>query len=1676
MLTTVRQASVLRNLLLFCFLLMAFSARSQVNLTSGLVAYYPFNGNANDASGNGNNGQVQNGVQLATDRFGNANSAYNFDGIDDYITIPHSAGFTPASGFSVALYFYSTQTTGFQTMVGKINYTQGNGLQFQVGLGYSAQPGVFFGLNPPTTNCADLISVNNSYVSTGTYTPNQWNCLVSTFDNGVQKIFLNGVLIQTLNASFNTLNQCSNSNVQIGSWWTLDPQRFKGLLDDVRFYNRALNDSEISALCGLSTCSNWLNTPSDPSFVRVGDLDIPGNQVTIEAVFNRTAPWTGVDLWQGDLVSKHSGPADCNYLLRPSSAEITTTNGYFKTPVICPIELNKTYHAALVYDGTTLKFYRNGFLMSQTPATGNLFQNDWQTQIGKYENGLFQTNFIGYTTEVRIWNVARTQSQIRTYMNQSLPNPSTITGLLAYYRFDNLLNKQGNTQWNGALGGSATINQVNPNCSPVSDSCGLQNQTATASFLAPDTVCLGTPVNITNNSTGATTYNWNFCTANVNTSPTGSNLGNIGNQLTTPCFIDYAYENGNYYGFVTNNNPAALVRLNFGNSLLNAPTATNLGNFGNALPLGAQGIQLVQEGGRWYAFITGGDVQASSSATSRILKFDFGTSLVNTPTVTNWGNIGNLNYPHDLYMFKDAGNWYGFTVNLTDGTVTRFNFGANFNSAPVGTNLGNLGSLNQPSGICPVNDNGTWRIFVANFGNGTLSRIDFGNSLLNTPTGSQNLGSLGGVLNTTRDLYIFKYCGESVGFAVNDNRGDMVRLNFSNLTATPTATSLGNFAGMANPHSISKMFRVGADLYSFVPNPYVNTMSRIVFPGCTNASIPNSTAQNPPPIAYTTPGVYNVSLTVDEGLISQAVYCKKVVVLPIPPKSPTQNITVCAGGSVKIGSSVTPATYLWNTGATTDSITVTTSGIYWVESSHLGCSVRDSFVVQLGIGSPLEFGFQQDICNPLRIQFFTTLPINTQNFQWNFGNGQTNNLDVNPQVTYAVAGTYTVKLVTQSSGGCKDSVERNIAITLPFDAQLILNADTTICRGDSILLRSPYAIGAYCWNVFTGTIPGDLYSIIRPDTTTTYRVTSEVLGSNLIVNGNFSAGNTSFTSDYQSAFPNLLEGQYWVGASPSSWNGGMSNCGDRTTGSGSMLCVNGSPQANAKVWSQTVNVTPNTTYRFSAWVTSLYPSNPCNLRFSINNTSMGGTISGASPCQWNQYATSWNSGNNTTATITLVNNNTIADGNDFGIDDIFFGPVVLKTDSLRVTVRGMCDSIDINGLVKVCSATDTLSYAVFRSEKCALPYSLIVDNNFVDVVGQSATSVRLRFKQPGSTVLKVAYANECKTVVDSLKVDIRFSPPAINLGPDLAICRDTVLTLNAGPGFETYLWQNGITTPAISFTAGGMYHVTATDFCGTAFRDTFLFNKQKPTPFAYSPISLRQCGPDSVLFAASGGDLYTWSPAAGFENPLAPSSLAWIDRSLAITLHVNDTACRRDTLITIPVVYNSPPVLTLNKSNDVNCVLDSAVISASGGLRYSWLPTAAITRQTNNSITVRPQQSTTYIVTATDAQGCTAEDSISVVFTPLGDQQLWVPNAFTPNNDGLNDVIRPRITGRAGKYEFRVYNRWGGLLFLSNNPMQGWDGTHKGEKQPLGTYVYLVTAEGSCNGKFTYKGTFTLIR
>lgn len=247
-------------------------------------------------------------------------------------------------------------------------------------------------------------------------------------------------------------------------------------------------------------------------WVNVGDLDVAGDQLTVEALIH----YTGVSV---NIVSKHTDPSNVNYLLRIGSFEITTTAGFanFGGVAAAGVTLSPgtTYHVAATYNGQFLRYYVNGCLTGEMPWTGTMAQNNLATAIGQ-QSACQCEQFLGYIDEVRIWNVARTQAQIRDNM-LDLPTPTLQPGLLAYYKFDgNSVNLQGNAAFNGTVQGAATFQQI-PYLYPSS-----LNQTVSSSNPVCDGDANGT-INV--QASGAyTPYQYSIDGLNFQASPNFTNL------------------------------------------------------------------------------------------------------------------------------------------------------------------------------------------------------------------------------------------------------------------------------------------------------------------------------------------------------------------------------------------------------------------------------------------------------------------------------------------------------------------------------------------------------------------------------------------------------------------------------------------------------------------------------------------------------------------------------------------------------------------------------------------------------------------------------------------------------------------------------------------------------------------------------------------------------------------------------------------------------------------------------------------------------------------------------------------------------------------------------------------------------------------------------------------------
>jgi gliding motility-associated-like protein len=205
-------------------------------------------------------------------------------------------------------------------------------------------------------------------------------------------------------------------------------------------------------------CGQTLGLPPSAGAVQLGDLDVPGNQVTVEALI-----FMGTYNPGGNIVSKHFNPLNVNYLLRPLTFELSTYVNGNSGPtrflqMINPHKLlpNRWYHVAGTYDGARVKYYVNGCLVIDSAFSGNLCQNNNIAAIGNRSSCACE-QFSGKIDEVRIWKTARTQYDIAQNM-LTLPNPRSQPGLLACYTFNgNFTNSQGNTVWNGIKNGSAAL-------------------------------------------------------------------------------------------------------------------------------------------------------------------------------------------------------------------------------------------------------------------------------------------------------------------------------------------------------------------------------------------------------------------------------------------------------------------------------------------------------------------------------------------------------------------------------------------------------------------------------------------------------------------------------------------------------------------------------------------------------------------------------------------------------------------------------------------------------------------------------------------------------------------------------------------------------------------------------------------------------------------------------------------------------------------------------------------------------------------------------------------------------------------------------------------------------------------------------------------------------------------
>jgi gliding motility-associated-like protein len=816
--------------------------------------------------------------------------------------------------------------------------------------------------------------------------------------------------------------------------------------------------------------------------------------------------------------------------------------------------------------------------------------------------------------------------------------------------------------------------------------------------------------------------------------------------------------------------------------------------------------------------------------------------------------------------------------------------------------------------------------------------------------------------------------------------------------------------------------------------------------------------------------------------------------------------------------------------------------------------------VNLSTTSPVNAGVDAYICPGSSTNLNGSGP---GTVSWTPATGLSATNILNPVATPATTTTYTLTL---TNGGCvvHDSVILSIANIPPLD----LTNDTSVCPGNCVNLGVSGA-DYYVWAPYPGMVDSSLsMQAVCPLVNTTYSVTAYTVGPNIITNGNFSGGNTGFSSSYNFAFPNTLEGQYYVGPNPQAWNGGMSPCGDHTSGSGNMLMVNGSPVPNTSIWCQTVPVSTNTDYLFSTWVTPAYIVNMPALQFSINGVPLGSTFSPGGPtCNWEEFFSTWNSGVNTTANICIVNQNTNASGNDFALDDISFSPVCTQTGSVDVAINSVpapaanntgpyCtgDTIQLNspsgsvtddwtgpaayiqnnqqnpsilnatlamdGIYTVtvtnaagCSATATTTVAInsglVANAGNTGPYcagdSIHLNSNTVAANydwtgpasyaqnGQNQALANATTAMNGLYTVLVTSAGGCTgTATTNVQVS---ALPAVNANANTPVCEGLNFTLT-GSGASSYDWTGpnaysvlNNASPVINSSAmvnAGVYTVTGTDINGCSATST-VTAVIYPTPTAgFTSDVTTGCVDLCVHFSdnstITGSAIVGWDWNIESQNPMAGSNgtICFSNNGLYdVALTVTSTeGCTATSAVVNYINAVAMPVASYTYAPQVITETDpmvSFVNTSFAATSYAWnLGDGA----TSLSVNVQHTYADTGIycvnLLASNALGCVDTITHCLVVNPVF--SLYIPNSFTPNDDGLNEQFM--VYGKGVKtLDAIIYDRWGEEIYHFSDILKGWPGhTQAGSYCEMGSYVYKIYVVDVQNNDYEYHGKVNLIR
>ena len=575
---------------------------------------------------------------------------------------------------------------------------------------------------------------------------------------------------------------------------------------------------------------------------------------------------------------------------------------------------------------------------------------------------------------------------------------------------------------------------------------------------------------------------------------------------------------------------------------------------------------------------------------------------------------------------------------------------------------------------------------------------------------------------------------------------------------------------------------------------------------------------------------------------------------------------------------------------------------------------------------------------------------------------------------------------------------------------------------------------------------------------------------------------------------------FFLGCGDRSW---FLLAGDHTRDvGGSFMAVNAESTTGSVYIDTAYGLCGNTTYQFSAWIMNVMQKITCggtavlpNITFTvetISGISLATYNTGNIPITedkiWKQYGLSFKTGPDISEVVLTIKTTPVYGcGSSFAIDDIIFG---MCGPSVTTTLDGNIGDVD------VCAGyTNSFilksSYAPgFTDPAVQWQNSIDSGKTWQNITGAITTKYAIPRRDSGIVSYRILLAErpninsaKCRITSNIISTNVH-SKPIHQLPKNIRGCIGKTLILPYPSDLAiSFLWTgtNGYISDKslsivsnVQYTDTGLYKFKQTYNSGCTTLDSFYLGVFPGVTLLINNPVESICHGKTVVLATSGGQHYQWTPSDGLSSDTIANPIAQPLTSTLYNITIsNDFGCRDSALVKVNVFQN----LSINAGSDQSINIgDSVILNATvkgTSVSFYWSPPNFVNDIHSVTPKVYPIENAVYTLTANSTVGCgSATSSIKIKVY----KNIFIPNAFTPNDDGKNDKFGIIAADNYKQFKLLIFNKWGGIIYSTTDINNGWDGRFKGELQPTGPYVYYVEIRTASNKKIFKKGTIMLLR